>query len=93
MVFVSMRAPFANITEDDEWLMWQAQTPLYSLICDKETDGRYEITGNIGDKKERVDELNLPTTILSPQRNQYNAVLNKFELASKRAGSFSAWNT
>lgn len=91
MSLAANKPPLNSQTENCDWLLWQAETPLFPLLQTKQTDGRsaYEecICSN-NDSSERIDIR--PASALL-QRNQYNAVLNRFDAASKRAGTYSTW--
>lgn len=93
MSLAAKKSPFNSQMEDCDWLLWQAETPLFPLLQTKQTDGRSVCEECICSKNDSFDRIDIRPASASLRRNQYNAVLNRFDVASKRAGSYSAWNT
>lgn len=94
MTNASAVSPFAGLTEDDYWFLWQKQSPVLSLQDHEQTDGRSVFEPESPSYVEHTSS-EMPQHLSVPviQRNQYNAVLSRFDQASKRVGNFSAWNT
>lgn len=93
MTFASTISPFSRLMEDENWFIWSKQASVIDLEASTQTDRRSFSSADISFSHDA--ELPLHTA-LSPavfQRNQYNAILSRFDQASKRAGRFSSWNT
>lgn len=79
--------------ETEEWLVWQKAMHVFPFTQEKKTDGRYESAKAGYSNWTRQDESASNVAKCIVQRNQYNAILSRFETATKRASHFSSWNT
>lgn len=92
MTLAATTSPFINHTSSvAPWIVWTKSEPVFTLIEEKQTDGRFS-EGNVEHIKQ-PESINPVATSFQIQTNRYHAVLDKMDRANKMASKFSSWSS
>lgn len=88
----STTSPFVHCDTEEPWVVWTDQSSLMELMDKKQTECRSSF------EKQQEDLMADKTSPLIPQpypinRPQYNAILNRMNIAKQKTGTFTSWNT